>query len=46
MKKAILSALIGLAIFAGGYVVANTTQSKSICTGGPNCPCDPCPFKK
>jgi len=45
MKKAILSLLIGLALLAGGYVVANTTQSQPICTGGPDCPCKPCPFK-
>jgi len=46
MKKTILSLLIGLALLAGGYVVANTSQCQLNCTGGPDCPCDPCPFKK
>jgi len=45
MKKVILSVLIGLALFTGGYMVANSLQSSAVCTGGPDCPCNPCPFK-
>lgn len=45
MKKMILSFLIGVTLFASGYVVANTLQPQSPCTGWPDCPCDPCPFK-
>lgn len=46
MKEAILAALIGLALLTGGYMVVNSSSYPEHCTGGPDCPCNPCPFKK
>ena len=38
MKKYILSAVLGLAIVAGGFTIANVIG----CKCGPACACNPC----
>lgn len=45
MKKVTLGLLTVLALFAGGYMIASSSQCAQHCTGRPDCPCNPCPFK-
>jgi len=45
MKKIVLTALIGLSLLVSGYLMANPSQCPQHCTGGADCPCNPCPFK-